>query len=95
MQKCVLMFFLLLAPYMVYAQTDSVCCGDSVSEVWAEANKDRITKMTRSEWLKLPTDGIRRAAYTRFTPEQRVQFWKDKLTDIAADDKLSEKERAM
>lgn len=58
--------FLLLAPYMVYAQTDSVCCGDSVSEAWAEANKDRIAKMTRSEWLKLPTDGIRRAAYTRF-----------------------------
>ena len=94
MQKCVLMFFLLLAPYMVYAQTDSVCCGDSVSEAWAEANKDRIAMMTRSEWLKLPTDGIRRAAYTRFTPKQRVQFWKDKLTDIAADDKLSEKEKS-
>ena len=58
MQKCVLMFFLLLAPYMVYAQTDSVCCGDSVSEAWAEANKDRIAKMTRSEWLKLPTEGL-------------------------------------
>lgn len=92
MKKLVL-FFLLLAPYIIYAQADDTCCRDSVSEAWAEANKDKITKMTRGEWLKLPTDGIRRAAYTMFTPEQRVQFWKDKLTDIAADDRLSEEEK--
>lgn len=94
MKKFVVMFILLLTPFLIHAQTDNVCGGDSVSEAWAETNKDKITKMTRSEWLKLPTDGIRRAAYTRFTPEQRVQFWKDKLTDIAADDKLSEEEKS-
>ncbi len=93
MKKLVFMFFLLLAPYTIYAQTDNVCCRDSVAEAWAEANKDKIMKMMRSEWLKLPTDGIRRAAYTRFTPEQRVQFWKDKLTDIAMNDKLSGEEK--
>lgn len=94
MKKFVVMFILLLTPFLIHAQTDNVCGGDSVSEAWAEANKDKIMKMTRSGWLKLPTDGIRRAAYTRFTPEQRVQFWKDKMTDIAADDKLSEEEKS-
>lgn len=94
MKKFVVMLILLLTPFLIHAQTDNACGGDSVSEAWAEANKDKIMKMTRSEWLKLPTDGIRRATYTMFTPEQRVQFWKDKLTDIAADDKFSEEEKS-
>lgn len=93
MKKLVLLLFLLLTPCLIHAQMDNNCCRDSVAEAWAEANKDKIMKMTRSEWLKLPTDGMRRAAYIMFTPEQRVRFWKDKLTDIARYDKFSEEEK--
>lgn len=84
---------MLLMPCLAYAQSMGVCCVDSVSEAWADEHMAEIKGMTRGEWLKLPSEGKRRVAYVRFTGEQRARFWKDKLTDVAANEGFSVEEK--
>lgn len=92
MKKLVLLFILFI-PCFVHAQNAGVCCIDTVSENWAEENIEKIKKMTRGEWLKLTSAGKKRAAYVRFTKEQRVGFWKEKLAELETNEKFSVKEK--
>ncbi|WP_029904859.1 bacteriocin fulvocin C-related protein [Prevotella sp. 10(H)] len=66
-------------------------CDPEANE-WAKDNLDDIRKMTRSEWLNVDV-GLQRAAYVAFVPDQKKNFWMQKM-DEALKLNWNEKEKA-
>lgn len=65
-------------------------CDDAVN-TWVKNNIDEIRCIDRPQWKRLPALK-KRAAYIAFAPQQKIAFWKEKLTDVMALD-LTEEER--
>lgn len=60
---------------------------------WVKENLSEVQTMTRSEWLELNDPETERACFRAFTPEQRLQFWVDKLNEtLTLDWSVPEKE---
>lgn len=57
-------------------------CDDAVN-LWVKDNLIEIRKMDRPQWKTLSASK-KRAAYVAFTPQQKIIFWKEKLTDVMA-----------
>lgn len=68
-------------------------CSDGVEETvyscnketnaWVKSHIPEIRKMNRKAWLK--SDATKsRAIYIAFTPEQKIQFWRDKLKELSS-----------
>ncbi len=72
-------------------EDDLMFSCDKTTDAWAKENLASIRSMDRSEWKKLSPEK-KRAAYVAFTKEQRIAFWKDKLTEVMTLD-WSEAER--
>lgn len=54
---------------------------DSKIDAWVKDNLQLATTMDRSEWLKL--DAAKATAiYRAFTPEQKIKFWRDKISEV-------------
>lgn len=54
-------------------------CNEDVDS-WVKENVAEIRLMSRSNWLET-SDGVSRAIYRAFTPEQRVSFWREKIQE--------------
>ena len=54
---------------------------DKTIDTWAKENLTFIRSMDRNDWKTL-TPAKKKAAYIAFTKEQRIAFWKDKLTEV-------------
>lgn len=55
-------------------------CNETINN-WVEENLDEIHLMTRADWYSLPKNH-KTAAYRAFTFDQRLAFWKEKLTEV-------------
>lgn len=58
--------------------SDEVYSCDPEVDTWVKKNLRDIRVMTRSEWNELDED-YKGGAYGAFTPEQKQQFWLEKL----------------
>ena len=57
-------------------------CDETVDS-WVKRNLPEIRRMSREQWIELEPDfGL--AAYRAFTPEQRIEFWKEKFAEVKA-----------
>ena len=54
---------------------------DKATDVWVKENLEKVRSLTRSEWIDLGTDK-QIASYRAFTPEQKIQFWRDKIIEV-------------
>lgn len=57
-------------------------CDENINE-WVHENLSDIRIMSRSEWNNLEED-IKVPVYRAFTHQQRVNFWKNRFSDILA-----------
>lgn len=64
------------------SQDDAPCysCDDEVNEM-VKTNLEEIHSMTRSQWKDLDTN-VSLAVYRAFTPEQKIQFCKEKFAEV-------------
>lgn len=57
-------------------------CNKTIN-TWVKNNLSEIHQMSRGEWLHV-SPSTSSAIYRAFTPQQRIQFWKDKLDEVMA-----------
>lgn len=56
---------------------------DKTIDIWVKSHLTEIHQMDRKEWLNTDiSTGI--AIYRAFTPQQRIQFWRDKMKEVKA-----------
>lgn len=67
------------------SQDDNIYSCDDVINAWAQENILEIRSMSRAQWKKLPAEK-KHAAYVAFTQQQKINFWKDKLTGLMTQD---------
>lgn len=72
-------------------QDDMVFSCDESVNLWAKENIAEIREMNRAEWKTLPASK-KRAAYVAFTPQQKISFWKEKLTNVMSMDWTKEEQ---
>lgn len=53
---------------------------DPAANAWVKSNLSEIRAMDRAEWLKLDSK-VQLASYRAFSKEQKIAFWKGKLTE--------------
>lgn len=56
-------------------------CDTSVNS-WVENNLTEIKQMTRENWLAIDNPEVARACFRAFSPQQRAEFWIDKLKEV-------------
>lgn len=74
------MLFASVALFSCSQDEEIFSCNKDVN-TWVKENLSDIRQMTRKEWLELD-EGVNRAAYVAFTPEQKFLFWKEKITEV-------------
>jgi len=67
------------------SQDDNIYSCDDVINAWAQENISEIRSMSWAQWKKLPAEK-KHAAYVAFTQQQKINFWKDKLTGLMTQD---------
>lgn len=72
-------------------QDDMVFSCDESVNLWAKENIAEIREMNRAEWKTLSASK-KRAAYVAFTPQQKISFWKEKLTNVMSMDWTKEEQ---
>lgn len=74
----------ILASLCLYSCNNEVVysCDENINE-WVHENLSDIRVMSRSEWNNLEED-IKVPVYRAFTHQQRVNFWKNRFSDILA-----------
>lgn len=83
MKKQIVYVFILLSSLALFSceQNDEVYSCDPSVDSWVKQNLKEIQKMSRQEWLNTD-ENFSKAIYAAFTPEQKYDFWKDKITDV-------------
>lgn len=79
-----MMLFLLMALTMSISscsQDEEYYSCDKDVDQWVKSNIDDVQQMTRSQVLKFD-DTVMKATYRAFKPEQRMAFWKEKLSEV-------------
>lgn len=70
---------------------------DKTQDEWVKENLSEIRQMTRSEWLQVDMS-LSHPVYRAFTPQQCINFWKDKLNETKklpwTDEELAHIQRA-
>lgn len=81
-----------LAVYACSRSEDEVVysCDERLDE-WAHVNLRSIRSMDREAWLNLDEE-YKRPAFNALTPEQKILFWKEKLTEVMTSFQWSEAE---
>ena len=86
MKRKVLFVFALIATLFSVScsQEDDIrySCDEAVDS-WVKRKLPEIRSMSREQWKELDPD-IGLAAYRAFTPEQRIEFWKEKFAEVKA-----------
>ncbi|MBR1924380.1 MAG: bacteriocin fulvocin C-related protein [Ruminobacter sp.] len=54
---------------------------DEPTDMWVKENLVTIRSLSRREWMELD-DEKQLASYRAFTPEQKIQFWKAKISEV-------------
>ena len=80
MKKTYLMMFLFIGLALTSCDNEDkiVYSCDQAKNDWVHENLDEIRCMTRAQW-DLVSEGLKKPVYAAFTPEQRVNFWMEKL----------------
>lgn len=66
------------------SNTEEYYSCDAETNDWAKQNFNEIRSMKREQWKSLPTELKKKAAFIVFSPEQKLNFWKEKLTETLA-----------
>lgn len=88
----VIFFPLLIEGLTSCDKNDEMFSCDPATNVWATENRKSISSMTRADWIEIEGEEKGRAAYRAFTPEQRYDFWVDKINEVLTLD-WSDKEK--
>lgn len=84
MKTKILYAFALLISSMAFfscEQNDEVYSCDPDKDTWVKQNLKEIQKMNRQDWLNTD-ENLSKAIYAAFTPEQKHDFWTEKITDV-------------
>ncbi|GHT77089.1 hypothetical protein AGMMS50262_17220 [Bacteroidia bacterium] len=63
------------------SQDEEVYSCDKEVNAWVKENLVDIQQMTREGWLQLD-ESVNRATYVAFAPEQKQEFWLQKLQEV-------------
>lgn len=79
--KVVLMTFAVLTAMSCTNDSDVSYSCDQMADLWVKNNLQEIHSLDRMAWLDLPQT-LQIPVYRAFSQEQRISFWKDKLSEV-------------
>lgn len=74
--------FVLILCFASCSNDDVFYSCDPTVDQWAKDNIEEIRTMNLSEWLEIGNPDYQRAAFVAFTPEQRLDFWLQRMDDV-------------
>lgn len=83
MKKLVIYLNLAFVGMMLFScsQDEEVYSCDKEVDSWVKENLADIRVMDREDWLQID-ERLNRAVYIAFAPEQKLDFWKEKISEV-------------
>jgi hypothetical protein len=78
--KNIFVLIIIIASLTSCTKEEFFSCDPEI-DAWVKENIVDIQQMTRGDWLQLD-EGVNRAVYAAFTPEQKQEFWLQKLQEV-------------
>ena len=73
--------FFIIALCSCSGDADLIYSCDKTIDLWVKNHIEEIQTMDRTDWLKMD-DKLKSASYRAFSQNQKIDFWKEKLSEV-------------